>query len=352
VQDATPVLSDLDHTPKITPWASDEPSRRAVLVCAACRAALTAPLRAIPDSRLFAAPPTIRREGIRATQGFWRRAEPGELSQGAPTDSFPVSIHPHDLLVHQVETSGSGCCGVYSEDGSANLHCRCGGPVGVLIDECVFELEVRLGACWQVVGDGEASVGELADDRVRRSLDRWSGVRFASPPISLDTYWDWTPSEVSTVHEVEHLELALVAGDDGVAVQAVVDGRAIALPLAPVDLLRAIALERLPVGNAGLALRYDLLLSRRESRVISFWGLLRRGQDVELVESPASITHPTGHDIYEASRMSLAEARAIGAVVGRETAPRGWRFSEAALHRAWSSAIAACDPEHLPASGA
>lgn len=328
----------------------DEPTRRAVLVCPACDASLTAPLRAIPDPRLFALPPAIRRQGIQATQGFWRRAEPGELSQGVPTHPFPVSIHPHDLLVPQVETSGSGCCGVFSEDGSANLHCRCGAPVGVLIDECVFDVEVRLGALWQVGGDDEVRVGELADDRVRRSLDRWSRVRFAAPPISIDTCWDWTASEVSTSREVERLELHLVAGDDGVAVHAVVDGRAIALPLAPIDLLRAIALERLPVGNEALALRYDLLASLRDNRVVSFWALVRRGKGIELVESPASTTYPTGFDITELARMPLAEARAIGAVVGRETAPRGWRFSEAALLRAWSTAIAACEPERLPAS--
>ncbi|MDC0670631.1 hypothetical protein [Nannocystis radixulma] len=329
----------------------DEPSGRAVLVCPACEASLTAPLRTVPDPRLFAPPPAIRRQGIQATQGFWRRAEPGELSQGVPTDPFPVSIHPHDLVVPQVETSGGGCCGVYSEDGSANLHCRCGAPVGVLVDECVFNVEVRLGAFWRVGGDDEVGVGELADDRVRRSLDRWSGVRFAGPPISIDTSWGWTAIEVPTRREVEHLELHLTAGDEGVAVHAVVDGHAIALPLAPLDLLRAIALERLPVGNEGLALRYDLLLSLRENRVISSWGLLRRGKDVELVESPASTTYPTGFDIYELSRMSLAEARAIGVVMGRESEPRGWRFSEAALLRAWSAAIAACEPERLPASG-
>lgn len=330
---------------------SAEPPTRAVLVCPACGAALTAPLRAVPDARLFAPPPTIRRQGLRATQGFWRRAEAGEVSQGVPTDAFPVSIHPHDLLVDQVETSNSGCCGVYTVDGGPNLHCRCGAPVGVLNDECVFDLEVRLVPCWHIVADGAASVGEPDDDAVRRRLDRWSGVRFASPPVSMDTYWDWSSSEVPTVHEVQCLELALVPGDEGVTLQAVVDGRSIALPLAPVDLVRAIALERLPVGNAGLALRYDLMASLRNTAVVSSWGLLRRGQVVELVESPASTSYPTGIALTEAASMPLAEARAIGKIMARESEPRGWRFSGAALQRAWSAAIAACAPEHVGVDG-
>ncbi|MFY0542070.1 hypothetical protein [Nannocystis pusilla] len=221
-----------------------------------------------------------------------------------------------------METSGHGCCGVFSEDGSANLHCRCGAPVGVLIDECVFDVEVRLGALWQVGGDDEIRVGELADDRVRRSLDRWSRVRFAGPPVSIDTHWDWTASELSTSREVEHLELHLIAGDDGVAVHAVVDGRVIALPSLP-----SICCELSPSSGSPWATRGSPSATtcwRRFAR--TGWcrsGARAEGKDVELIESPASTTYPTGFDMTEAARMPLAEARRIGAVVGRETAPRG-----------------------------
>jgi hypothetical protein len=331
-----------------------EPSRRAILVCPACGAALTTPLRAVPDARLFVAPPAIRRQGIQSSQGFWRRAPPGELSQGVPTDSFPVSIHPHDLLFRQVEASGWGCCGVYSADGRANLHCRCGGPVGVLVDECVFDVEVRLGASWRLGADDDHADGsddddDQADARVRAALDRWSRVRFAEPPICVDTYWDWEPSEVPTVHAVEHLELALMPSDDGVGLHATVDGRAFPLPLAPIDLLRAIALRRLPIGHDGLALRYDLMASLRDTQVVSFWGLVRRGDVIELIESPASTSYPTGVPLRELDRMPLADARALGKLVARESEPRGWRFSEADLRRAWSAAIDKCDPEQLGA---
>lgn len=343
---------------------TDDPPTYAALVCPACGAALTGPLRALPDARLFAARPVIRRQGIRATQGFWRRADPGERSQDLPTEAFPMTIHPHDLLVPQVEASNSGCCGVFSADGTANLHCRCGGAVGVLIDECALDIEVRLGAFWQVasgddgahVAGGDGISDAIADARVSERLDRWSGVRFAHPAISMDTYWDWSASEVPTHREVERLELALVTGDDGVALQAVVDGRVIALGLAAIDLLRAMALQRLPVGNAGLALRYDQLAAAGDNRVVSFWGLVRRGAVIELVESPASTTYPTGVEMAELGRMPLAEARAIGKIMGRESEPRGWRFTEAELQRAWSAAIAAFEPlvacEPLPLSGA
>ena len=334
-------------------FTSDDPPTYAALVCPACGAALTGPLRALPDARLFAARPAIRRQGIRATQGFWRRADPGERSQDLPTEAFPMTIHPHDLLVQQVETSNSGCCGVFSADGTANLHCRCGGAVGVLIDECALDIEVRLGGFWQVVG-GDGASDAIADAHVRERLDRWSGIRFAHPAISMDTYWDWSASEVPTHREVERLELALVTGDDGVALQAAVDGRVIALGLAAIDLLRAMALQRLPIGNPGLALRYDQLAAAGDNRVVSFWALVRRGEVIELVESPASTTYPTGVEMAELGRMPLAEARAIGKIMGRESEPRGWRFTEAELQRVWTSAIAAfeqrvgCGPHDEP----
>ncbi|MDB4932082.1 MAG: hypothetical protein JWM10_4566 [Myxococcaceae bacterium] len=256
----------------------DDPTTPATLRCPRCDAALTAPVSPLPDARL------VEPDGWnpRVPQGAWARVDAVASGGAWEAGAYPIHVHPHDLALASLAVSGFGCCG-YAPFGRPNLHCRCGAPVGVFVDECSWRLEARLGARWSPAHDAPPR-----DADVTRRLDRLADARLADPRVFPDTRWDWNERELDRRLSPREAAFSLDDDADGLCARALLDGESIALPWSSGELARAVALRRLPVGAEALALAYGL--RDGGNRVLSAWGLVRRGSDVDLVveEGPRS----------------------------------------------------------------
>lgn len=200
-----------------------------VFHCASCHRPLSRPVRAVPDQRLLAAP------------GRVTRTPPATWTSGP--EAGDVCIHPHDLVVGNVEPTAFGCCGYAPRGNEANLLCACGAPVGVFSDECSVDFELTLRRPRVVVEPEEA--WDFSPERLDAAL---SGIA-DDAAVSEDTRWGVDDGAATAARD---LRISIDRQAGGIAVTFRIDATPVVVAMPRLVLARAIAFAALPVGNAEL----------------------------------------------------------------------------------------------------
>lgn len=232
---------------------------------------MSRPVRPVPDARLV----ELAGLGTKVPPGTWTTVGPSTW-HGISNDGR-VWIHPHDLLVAQVVPSHHGCCGYAPSGGADNLHCRCGAPLGIFVDECSCAIEVALDPVWV------DEVDLAFPDGITRRLGRFARAPApASEQLREATSWGCDEPKSTTPNDVG---LQIVDGPGGPRVELVADERRIGLAAPWMLWARAIALVQLPVGDERLVVQSQTLDER--NGVIETWAMVRRDDHVAIVRERA-----------------------------------------------------------------
>lgn len=237
----------------------------------------------MPDARL------IQDDGWDAwvPQGTWVRKARHVSSYDIELPEFSIRVHPHDLLGEQLKISGFGCCGYFPGRG-ANLHCRCGAPVGLFVDECSCRIQCRLLPGWgasrfdRPQPGASTSLGTtVRDEAILLRIDRAVRAQPVHDNTIPETQWDNHP-HLGRVSRPTEIAFMFDSGPRGLVVRLQTSERVTTLRLPPAEIVRAIALRRLPIGNSWLSLSYKVL--DRHNQTVLSWALTRFGDEVELLE--------------------------------------------------------------------